>query len=49
MLGKVASSVILEARQETKIIKSHAFNFAFNSLLILKIVVFIRGLNISFD
>ena len=43
MLGKVVLRVILEARQETKIMKSHAFNFALNSLLILTNLVVIKG------
>ena len=46
MLGKVLLRVILEARQETKIMKSHAFNFALN-MLILKIMVFLRCQNMG--
>ena len=40
--------MILEARQETKMTKSRALNFALNSLPIVKILVVIRGQHIGF-
>ena len=49
MLGKVVLSVILEAREETKIKKLHAFNFALISCLKLKMLVLITGQHIDCD